>query len=49
MAKKVITQDQKDARALLIVVASGLLFVPAMNLLFKALAFFQFVAFGYVQ
>ena len=29
MAKKVITQDQKDARALLIVVASGLLFFPA--------------------
>ncbi len=31
MAKKVINQDQKDARALLIVVASGALFFPQMN------------------
>ena len=48
MAKKVITQDQKDARALLIVVASGLLFFPAMNLLFKAMSFVQYIFLGYV-
>jgi len=47
MAKKVITQDQKDARALLIVVASGLLFFPAMNLLFKAMSFIQYIFLGY--
>ena len=48
MAKKVITKDQKDARALLIVVASGLLFFPAMNLLFKAMSFIQYIFLGYV-
>jgi len=48
MAKKIITQDQKDARALLIVVASGLLFFPAMNLLFKAMSFIQYIFLGYV-
>lgn len=47
MAKKIITQDQKDARALLIVVASGLLFFPMMNLLFKAMSFIQYIFLGY--
>ena len=47
MAKKVITQDQKDARALLIVVASGLLFFQMMNLLFKAMSFIQYIFLGY--
>lgn len=47
MAKKIITQDQKDARALLIVVASGLLFFPMMNLLLKAMRFIQYIFLGY--
>ena len=47
MAKKVITQDQRDARTLLIIVASGLLFFPAMNLLFKAMSFIQYIFLGY--
>ena len=48
MTKKVITQDQRDARALLIVVASGLLFFPMMNLLLKAMSFIQYIFLGYV-
>jgi len=47
MAKKVITQDQRDARTLLIIVASGLLFLPMMNLLFKAMSFIQYIFLGY--
>lgn len=46
MAKKVMTQEQKDARALLIVAASALLFFPAMNLLFKLAAFLQYILVG---
>lgn len=46
MAKKIRTQEQEDARALLIVAASALLFFPAMNLLFKLMQFLQYILVG---
>lgn len=49
MAKKVITQEQKDARALGLVIMGGILFFPALNFIFKFFALLQNVLFGYVQ
>ena len=49
MAKKVITQEARDARNLGLAILSGLLFFPMMKLLFKAVALVQYLLLGYVQ
>ncbi len=44
-----LTEDQRDARSLIIVTVSALLFFPAMSLLFKAVSLLQYILLGYVQ
>ena len=49
MAKKIITQEARDARNLGLSVLGAILFYPAFNLLLKAFELVQYLILGYVQ
>lgn len=49
MAKKVITPEDRELRNIALAIGAGLLGFPVLTLVFKLVAFVQYIAFGYVS
>jgi len=49
MAKKVMTPEDRELRNIALAIGAGLLGFPVLTVVFKLLAFVQFIAFGYVS
>ncbi len=49
MAKKVITPEDRENRNIALALGAGLLGFPVLALVFKLVAFVQYIAFGYVS
>lgn len=49
MAKKVMTPEDRELRNIALAIGAGLLGFPVLTLVFKLVAFVQYIAFGYVS